>query len=51
MLIMFAFGTCMGYFTIFPNQVEETDEIAADRSGLTTAIATETTTHYNIPKI
>ena len=51
MLVMNAFGTCMGYFTIFPNQTEETDEIAADSGGLTTTIATETTTPYNIPEI
>ena len=51
MLVMNAFGTCMGYFKIFPNQTEETDEIAADSGGLTTTIATETTMPYNIPEI
>ena len=51
MLVVYAFGTSVGYFLIFPNQTVKTEEIAEDTNGLTTTTTTVTTAPYDIPEI
>jgi hypothetical protein len=48
---VFAFGTSVGYFLIFPNQTVKTEEIAEDTNGLTTTTTTVTTAPYDVPEI
>jgi hypothetical protein len=52
MLVVFAFGTSVGYFLIFPNQTVKTEEMVEDSNGLTTTtITTVTTAPYDVPEI
>ncbi len=51
MLVVFAFGTSVGYFLIFPNQTVKTEEIAAESNDLTTTTTTVVTAPCDIPEI
>ena len=50
MLNVFAVGTSLGYFLIFPNQKIKPEEIAIDSNDLTTKTTIVTTTPHDIPK-
>jgi hypothetical protein len=50
-LVVFAFGTSVGYFLVFPNQSVKTEEITEGTNGLTTTTTTVTTAPYDIPEI
>jgi hypothetical protein len=49
-LIVFAVGTSLGYFLIFPNQKIKPEEIAIGSNDLTTKTTIITTTPHDIPK-
>jgi hypothetical protein len=50
MLIVFAVGTSLGYFLIFPNKTIKTEEIAIDSNDLATKTTIVATTPHDIPK-
>jgi len=51
MLIVFAIGTSLGYFLIFPNKTTKTEEIALDNNDLATKTTIVTITPHGIPKV
>jgi hypothetical protein len=51
MLIVFAIGTSLGYFLIFPNKTIKTEEIALDNNDLATKTTIVTSTPHDIPKV